>query len=723
MSNQFIKNGRREFLKTSGLATLGLLIGVDAKAHPVNLSGSRNVTGNIEINNFIHISTDNSITIINPRPCMGQGTIQAVPALIAEELEVDLSKVTIIQSDGKSKYGAQTSGGSTSIRRHWLPLRKAGAATKELLLQAAASKWSVSKNQCYASDGKVFRNDSNKFFTYGELVEDAAKLPVPSDPVLKQKHEFKVLGKPAQRFDIPDRVNGRAVYGLDVEVPGMVYASILHSPMIFGKLISVDDSQATKIPGVIKVMPCERTMIYRNADSVAVIATNWWAANKGREALKATWDNDGLEKTLDNDEYFTRCYQATQSDGIRFEEHNDFKGKFASATQKIDANYETPFLSHVPIEPENATVHVKEDGTVEIWAPMQGPGETLEEVSRYLKIPTDKIKINVALMGGSFGRKAYMDFIKEACFLSDKLKVPVKVIWTREDHIRQGPYRPGMISHMQGFVEEGKIVGYHHHVIGESILGQVFRGLEDDQPEPWIGEECSVRNSKYHFREAYKISWTNIKTVIPIMWWRSVNASNLGWGQECFIDELAHLAGQDPLDARMAIIPDERFHIVLKTLEEKTNYRQKLSDDKGRGIAIMKSFDSIVACCITVSRSNTGIKIDDAVIVIDCGMYVNADTVKAQTEGNIIMGITAAIKPGITFRAGVCQQSNFNNYPIMRISEAPRLHVEIIENAEAPGGVGEAGLPPVAPALGNAIFAATGIRLRKLPIDINTLKE
>ena len=315
-----------------------------------------------------------------------------------------------------------------------------------------------------------------------------------------------------------------------------------------------------------------------------------------------------------------------------------------------------------------------------------------------------------------------MDFIKEACFLSNKLKVPVKVIWTREDHIRQGPYRPGMVSHMQGFVNDGKITGYHHHVIGESILGQVFEGLEDDQPEPWIGHEASVHTNKYRFKEAHKVSWTNVKTEIPIMWWRSVNASNLGWGQECFIDELAHLAGKDPLQARTEIIEDERLLKVLKTLREKTNYDQKLPQGKGRGIAIINAFSSIVACCITVSKSGAGIRIDKAVAVIDCGMYVNSDSVKAQTEGNIIMGITAAIKPGIIFKEGVCQQSNFNNYPILRISETPEIEVFIIENEEAPGGVGEAGLPPVAPALGNAIFAATGIRLRNLPIDITSIK-
>jgi len=713
---------RRDFIKTSGLALTGLLIGLDTKANILNLSGSV-VEDLKEINPFIRIGIDNAITIINPRPCMGQGTIQAVPAMILEELEVDMEQVTIIQSDGQSKFGAQTSGNSSSIRRLWIPLRKAGAATKEMLIQAAASKWKIVPGQCYASGARVYRKDNGESFSYGELVEDASKLPVPQDPVLKQKHEFRILGKPARRFDLADRLTGKAVYGLDVEVPLMVYAAILHSPMIFGKLLTIDEVETMKIPGVLKVLQCERTMIYTTTDSVAVIASNWWAANKGRAALKVTWDNSDLEKTLDNEEYSSRCYAAAKKEGIRFEENNDFPGKFAAAPFKLDVTYETPFLSHVPIEPETATAHVKEDGSIELWAPIQGPGEALGEISRYLNTPEDKIKINVTLMGGSFGRKAYMDFIKEACFLSNKLKVPVKVIWTRGDDIGQGPYRPMLIQHMQGFVEGDKIAGFHHHMIGESILGQVFKGLKDDQADPWIGEESSPHNNKYIFRQAHKISWTNVKTVIPIMWWRAVNASNIGWGQECFIDELAHLAGKDPYQARLDIIEDERFIRVLQTLAEKVNYNQKLPGGTGRGIGITRAFGTIVACCITVTKSGNGVKLDSVISVIDCGMYVNSDTVKAQTEGNIIMGITAAIKPGIVFKNGICEQNNFNNYPILRINETPPIKVYVMENSEMPGGVGEAGLPPVAPALGNAIFAATGIRKRKLPIDINNLES
>lgn len=713
--------GRRNFIKASGLASLGLIIGIDAKAKLFTVSGNTAVLSDFEINPFIVIDTRNNITIINPRNDMGQGTLHSVPALIAEELEVALSQVKIIQSDGKSKYGSQTSGGSSSIRTLWAPLRKAGAAAKEMLIKAAANAWGIPENQCYAADAKVFQKNSSASFTYGQLVEAASKLDVPANPILKDRKDFKILGKDLKRLDIPKRVTGKAIYGLDVEVPGMVYASILHSPMIFGKIVSIDDAAALKVPGVLQVVRCERKMIHRDAESVAVIATSWWAANKGRNALMVQWDNGDLEKTLDTDEYFGRCRAATAVAGINFEATGDFDRKFVKAKARLESVYQTPFLSHVPVEPENTTAFVKADGSVEIWAPIQGPGETLPDVAGYLKIPAEKIKIHAVLMGGSFGRKAYIDFVKEACFLSKKLKKPVKVVWTREDDITQGPYRPGMLSHMQGFAEEGKIAGFHHHVIGESILGQVFKGLADDEADSWIGEALGMDNNGYQFSKAFKTTWTNIKTQIPIMWWRAVNASNLSWGQECFMDELAHLAGKDPLAARLDILKDERFRKLLQMLAEKADYHQPAAPGTGRGLAIFRSFGSICGCCITVSKAGQGIKIDKVVAVMDCGMYVDADTVKAQMEGNIIMGISAAIKKGITFKNGRCEQSNYNNYEVMRINEAPQIDTFIMANEEAPGGVGEPGLPPVAPALGNAIFAATGLRVRDLPIDISNL--
>lgn len=716
-------SSRRNFIKTTSITSLGLIIGLDSKAKAFNISEKNANILSLEISPFIIIDTQGKITIINPRPDMGQGTLQSVPSLIAEELEVALSQVKIIQSDGKSKYGSQTSGGSSSVSTLWLTLRKTGAAVKEMLIKTAAKKWNVSENQCYASNAKVYLKGTNKNLSYGELVEEASKLEMPPNPALKDPKDFKIIGKNLKRLDIPTRVTGKAVYGLDIEVPGMVYASILHSPMIFGTVISIDDSAALKVPGVQQVMKCERKMIHCMTDSVAVIASSWWAANKGRQALKVTWDNRDLDKKLHTETYFQQCYGAAKKEGINYEEIHDFKTKFAGATSKLEHTYETPFLSHVPVEPENATVHVKDDGSVEIWAPIQGPAETLNEVAEYLKVSPDKIKVNATLLGGSYGRKAYIDFVKEACFISNKIKKAVKVMWTREDDVGQGPYRPGMLSHMQGFVEDGKITGFHHHAIGESILRQVFKGLSDDEADPWIGGELSTKNNKYQFAEAEKISWTNVKTEIPIMWWRSVNAANVAWGQECFVDELAHLAGKDPLEARLDLLKDGRFRKVLETLAEKSNYPEKLPAGSGKGISLFSSFGSICACCITVSKSSNGIKIDKVVSIMDCGHYVSPDMVKAQTEGNIVMAISASIKGGIIWKNGVCQHHNYNDYHVLRINEMPEIAVHIVDSGEAPGGVGESGLPPVAPALGNAIFAATGIRLRNLPIEINNLKQ
>ncbi|HEY5746187.1 MAG TPA: molybdopterin cofactor-binding domain-containing protein [Chryseolinea sp.] len=718
--DNFLRTGRRDFIKKAGLATLGLVIGIDSFAKIRNISGQNGTEDNFEINPFILIGIDNTITIINPRNDMGQGTIHSVPAMIAEELEVSLTQIKVIQSDGQSKYGAQTSGNSSSIRRLWLPLRKAGAATKEMLIKAAARRWNVSESECYARGARVFKKGSDASLPYGELAEEASKLEVPTDPVLKNPADFNIIGKDIKRAEIPPRTTGKAIYGMDIDVAGMVYASILHSPMIFGKIVAIEEGDALKIPGVLQVVKCERKMIHRDAESIAVIATNWWAAFKGRNALKVQWDNSNLSEALDTDDYFKRCYAQVKVEGINHHETGDFNRKFNTATSRLECTYETPFLSHAPIEPENTTAHVKDDGSVEIWAPIQGPGETLPDVANYLGVPVEKIKIHTILMGGSFGRKAYIDFVKEACFLSRKLKVPVKVIWTREDDISQGPYRPGLLSHMQGFMEDGKITGFHHHIIGESILRQVFKGLPDDEADPWMGEELRD-NTLYEFKTSRKVSWTNVKTEIPIMWWRSVNASNLAWGQECFFDELAHLAGKDPLVARLELLEDERFKKVLKTLAEKSDYHTMAAPGMGKGVAIFKAFGTICACCVVVSTNNGGVKIDKVVSVIDCGMYVSADTVRAQTEGNIVMGLSAAIKGGIVFKSGVCQQSNYNNYHVLRMNEMPAVEVFIIENGEAPGGVGEAGLPPVAPALGNAIFAACGIRLRNLPIDITTL--
>jgi isoquinoline 1-oxidoreductase subunit beta len=710
---------RRNFLKTSTFTGLGLSFGFSALGKEVEINKVVPNVLELEINPFIIIRTDGSITLVNPRPDMGQGSTQAAPSLLAEELEVSLDKVTLVQSDGKSKYGSQQSGGSSTVRGLWNSLRKAGAAAKEMLIETAAKRWNVSATECYAKDAKIYLKGSDKSFTYGELADDASKLPIPKNPKLKEPKDFKIIGKYNKRLDVPDRVTGKAVYGIDIEVPNMVYACIQHSPTIHAKISSIDDSETKKVAGVLQVIKCQRQMPHRSSDAVAVIATNWWAAQKGRKALKVNWENGDLSK-LNTDNYFKECYETAKKEGINHEQKGDFKAKFNYAKDKIEAIYETPFLAHAPIEPECAVVHLKDDGTAEVWAHVQGPDGGLGDVANALGVSTDKIKFHVPLLGGSFGRKAYHDYLNETCYLAKELKRPVKMIWTREDDITQGPYRPGMLSAMQGYVKNGKIEGFHHHAIGESIVGQVYKGLAPDEADPWLSGEISTENSKYDFPVS-KISWSNVKTDIPVVWWRSVYASNFGWGQECFMDELAHLAGKDPLEARLALIKDERYKNVLNVLVEKANYKEKLPAGKGRGIAVFASFGSISAACITVAKDGNGIKIEKVVSVLDCGYYVNPDHVKAQTEGNIVMGITAAIKGGITFTNGQCDQSNFHNYNVMRLNEAPQMEIHIIDSGENPGGVGEPGLPPIAPALGNAIFAATGKRIRKLPFDVNNI--
>ncbi len=711
-------NSRREFLRLSSLSGLGLMLGVSSFAKNASIVKLTEEALQLEINPFIIIDNLGNITLVNPRPDMGQGSTQAVPSLLAEELEVSLEKVKLIQSDGKSKYGSQTAGGSSSVRELWEPLRKAGAAAKEMLTETAAKRWGVSVDKCYAEDARIHQRNSDKSFSYGELADEASKLPIPKNPKLKDPKDFKIIGKTKPRLDVPDRVTGKAVFGMDVDVPGMVYAAILHAPAIHGKIVSIDDAAAKKIPGVIRVMKAERPMPHRTSEAVAVIATNWWAALKGKKALNVTWDNSGLDK-MTTDSYFAKSYEAAKAEGINFEEKGDIDQTLAHAEKTLEAIYETPFLAHAPIEPENAIAHVKDNGEVEIWAPIQGPDWALRDVAGYLKVKPEQIKINVFLLGGAFGRKAYHDFLLEACFLSKELKKPVKVIWTREDDISQGPYRPGMLSAMRGAVNGKKIAAFHHHAIGESINRQVFNGLKDHEVDDWITGELSAENHKYNL-PVWKLSWSNVKTDIPIVWWRSVYASNFAFGQECFMDELAHAAGQDPIEARLGILQDARFKKVLEVISEKANWKEKLPSGQGRGVAMFKSFGSISACCVTVSKQNDGsVKIDKVVSVIDCGWHVNPDNVKAQTEGNIVMGLTAAIKPGITYAGGMAQQSNFNDYPIMRINEAPEMDIHIVNSGEVPGGVGEPGLPPVAPALANAIFAATGKRLRKLPIDLN----
>lgn len=721
---------RRSFLKAAGLTGTGLFLGFSANAGGAltNLSHDPKAVLAFELHPFIVIDNAGSITLINHRPDMGQGSWQAVPTMIAEELEVGIDQITIKQSDGLRKYGDQLSGGSSTVRTGWKRLREAGAAAREMFRQAAATRWNVPLEECYAESGTIKHKSGGKVLTYGELVDEASKLSVPKDLKLKAKKDFKLIGKALARPDIPSKVTGKAVFGMDIEVPNMVYASVERSPVIHGKVVSIDDTQAKKVPGVKAVLKAERPMPHRTSETVAVVATNYWAALQGRRALKVKWDHAGYDQRMSTDSYYKELREKSTQPVAPYNTIGDFKAAYETAPKKLEGFYETPFLAHAPMEPEVAVAHVKGDGTCEIWAPVQGPDGAIQQVAGYLNIPPEKVKVNVPFLGGAFGRKAYLDFVLEAVSISKQLKVPVKLIWTREDDITQGPYRPGMLSAMRGAVDaQGNLVAFEHKLLGESIQRQVFRAPLGDKADDWAAEAINQEESPYGFPNA-NIGWRTVQTEIPIVWWRSVYPSNSSFGHESFIDELAHAAGKDPLDFRLGLLEKkggevaERFVHVLKTLRQKAGWDQPLPAGVGKGMAVARSFGSICAHAFFVSKKGNGVKIDRVVSVLDCGMYVNPDNVRAQTEGNIVYGLTAAIKNGVTFVNGQATQTNFHDYTVLRMDEMPAvIDIHILENEEAPGGVGEPGLPPVAPALCNAIFSATGKRVRKLPFDLKAI--
>ncbi len=718
MDIQTTDTSRRNFLKASGLLAIGFSFSGQAAT---GLLSKVEATTELELTPFILLNKEGKITLFNTSPDMGQGTWQAVPSLLAEELEVSLSQVEIRQTAGLAKHRMQFSGGSSSIRAQWEPLRKAGAAAREMLTKAAANRWKVAEMECYAENGKIIHKPTQKALAYGELVEEAAKLEIPKEPKLKEPKDFKILGKALPRPEVPSKTNGSAVFGLDAKVPGMLYASIERCPVIHGKVVSIDDAAAKKIKGVKHVVKTERKMPHKAVEAVAVVAENYWAALEGRKALKVQWDNTGYDK-ISTDAYFAQLRQEAKKPGITLKEaKGDLEKALSTATKKLEAEYETPFAAHAMIEPENAIAWVQGD-KVEIWASNQSPDWLMGNIADYLKIPRDNVKVNTYFMGGSFGRKAYFDFVLEAVHLSKQLNAPVRVNWRREDDLSQGPYRPGMLSALRGGLDAtGNLIAFEHKIVGASIQGQTNGKDMSATADDWMHEVISPEDSPYAIPNRRKAT-TVVATDIPIVWWRSVYSSTNAFGHECFVDELAHTAKKDPFAFRQELLKDApRFRNVLDYLSQKAGYKLKPKPNQAMGIAIARSFGSIAAYAVTVSKSGKGVKIEKVVGVIDVGMTVNPDNVKAQTEGNAVMALSAAIKPGITFKDGQSEQTNFHQYMVLRMNETPPIEIHVMPSTEKPSGAGEPGLPPLAPALCNAIFNLTGKRIRKLPFDIDAV--
>lgn len=713
-----MKISRRHFIKSTGTAGFALWLGLSAKGQPLKVAGS---SLQENFSPFIRIESNGKITIYNTKPEMGQGTFQSFPALIAEELEVTLDQVNILQSNGEKELGTgQRAGGSASIRTSYLAMRKIGAAARTVLIIAAANKWKVSPDSCYAEKGRVIQLATKKSFGYGELIEEAARLELPKEPKLKDPKNFNILGKSNKRPDVPLKTCGKAEFGIDVRLPGMQYALVERCPVIGGTLKNFDPKESLKVPGVYKVISVERIVGKYHYTGVAIIADSYWNALQGRKKLKIEWDTKGYE-TFNSMEYEAELRKLAIQKGITDKNIGSVETVQILPEDNLEAFYETPMIAHHTLEPMNCVAQIK-DQKLEIWTSTQVPssvtGSGATDLHKYVGFSPENIKLHSKFIGGGFGRRLYMDYIIEAVNVARHTNMPVKVIWSREETTQQGPFRPMTFSEMKGgFSSDGKLIAFQHKVISPSYFESYQADYDPTKVDAIMVE--GIGEQAYEIPNL-KTSFVRADFHVPVAAWRSVTSSTLAFAHECFIDELAHKAGKDPMDFRLELLskPSDSKKVLLK-VKELSNWSNPLPAGKGRGVAIWEFFAGLCAQVVEVSyQEDKSIIIDRVIALMDLGEVVNPDNVKNQVEGSIIMALTAAIKPGITFKNGQVAEHNFYDNPVVRIHESPKIEVHILADGGKIKGVGEPGLPPFAPALANAIFAATGKRVRKMPFEL-----
>ncbi len=717
--NPINKNiSRRKFVTLSSLSsvafTLGFYFPVTAKGIGEILTAQNADEKGIELSAWISIDTAGVVTLLNHRSEMGQGAFQTVPQIIAEELEVDLDKVKIEFAPGNNKkYGSQITGGSSTVRGSYKTLLQTGATAREMLIAAAAKQWNVAAKDCYAENGTVIHKASGKKLGYGDLVEAASKLPVPAHVPLKQRSQYKVIGQPLPRQDTPLKTNGKAIFGLDKKIPGMLYAVVERNPRFQGKVKSFDDTAAKAMPGVKHVIKVEMPVFGFTREGVAVVADSLWTAMQARKVLKVEWDDSGFEH-ISTAQLYDRMRADLKKPALSQRTGGNFEDRFQRAEKKLEVVYETPYESHSCMEPLNCIAHVQGD-KCEIWGPIQGPDWIQEDVAGRLKIPAENVTVNMTFLGGGFGRKAFTDYTFEAVAISKAINAPVQVVWTREDDMSQGPFRPGAVYECKGSINNGSVNAFQVKMAAQNMDQQ---GAGADRTK--FNSSNTEGFAEGYFESIPNYSFGDVPTEspIPVMWWRSVYSSTNGFAFESFIDELAHAAEKNPLEFRRGHLSGERYQEVLNQLEEKTGWKTKAKND-GWGIAITECFKSIVGEAVKVSRNADGkLTIDKVVAVMDCGWYVNPDIIKAQIEGSIVMALGAAVTHETHFDDGKAVEKNFNTYRMPRISDIPPIDIYIIDNDEKAGGAGEPALPPFAPALCNAIFDLTGKRIRKLPFKM-----
>ncbi len=726
---------RRSFLKigvsVSAAVGGGLLLGVNfplafaadaSKIHRSIISDGTEVppNGMFAPNAFVQIDDTGKVTLIMPKIEMGQGTFTSIPMLIAEELEVSLDSVHLAHALPNEKLfadtllGIQLTGASTSIRYAWDPMRKAGATARVVLIAAAAQKWKVDPSSCHAEKGEVVHKPTGRRIGYGKLVALAATLPVPKEVKLKDPKDFKLIGTPAKRLDSPEKINGAAKFGLDVRLPGMAYAAIVNSPVFGGKPLSVDDSAAKKIPGVRKVIKID--------NAVAVIADHTWAARSGALALKITW-NEGQGANYSSETVVQDLKKAMTKKAAVARKDGDVAQGFRTAKTRVDAIYEQPFLSHAAMEPVNCTVSVRSDGC-DIWVGTQVPTRAIDTAVAITGLPAEKIKLHGHLIGGSFGRRLEPDFIGQALKIGKQVASPVKVTWSREEDIQHDMYRPYYYDTISaGLDEHGKPIAWQHRVAGASILARYFPSWYKDGLDPDAVE--GAQNIPYDVPNQLVDYVHQDPMEVPTTFWRGVGVTHSIFVVESFIDELAAKARIDPVAYRSSLLGKEpRAKNVLETAAKMANWDKPLPKGQGRGISVMHAFGSFLGMVVEVTIKPDGaVAVNRVVCAVDCGMVVNPDTIEAQIESGVIYGITSALYSEITIKKGRVEQTNFSDYRVLRMEETPKIEVHIVKSSEAPGGIGEPGTVALQPALANAIFAATGKRIRKLPIAEQLAKK
>jgi isoquinoline 1-oxidoreductase beta subunit len=710
---------RRGFLQASAAVGGGLLLSFGLPP-AMGRAAAAAEPGSFAPNAFIRIGLDGQATLIMPQVEMGQGTYTSMAMLIAEELEVELSEVHVEHAPpddqlyGNPLIGVQFTGGSTSVRAFFEPLRRAGATARSMLVSAAAEIWQVDASTCRAEKGAVIHDATGRALDYGELVDKAATLPVPENVALKDAKNWRLIGTPARRLDTADKVNGRAVFGIDVKIPGMKIATLAQSPAFGGRVKSVDDGKAMVVKGVHQVV--------RLDDAVAVVADHMGAAKKGLAALDIQWD-EGPNATLGTADVVRELESASQRAGAIARREGDVEKAMASAATKVEAAYQLPFLAHAALEPMNCTVDLRQD-SCEVWVGTQVLSRAQAAAAQTAGLPPEKVKVHNHLLGGGFGRRLEIDGVVRAVQIAKHVDGPVKVIWTREEDIQHDMYRPYFFDRMSaGLDENGMPIAWHHRFAGSSILARYLppafnNGLDPDTTDGAIDLSYALPNMRVEYVRVEPPG-------IPTAFWRSVGPSHNVFVVESFIDELAAAANKDPLEYRRALLDKApRAKAVLDLAAEKAGWGQPLPQGAGRGVSLQSVFGTYMAQVAEVDVSQDGeVRVRRVVCAVDCGTVVNPDTVEAQVQGAIIFGITAVLYGEITLKRGRVEQSNFDSYQVLRIDEAPVIEVHIVQSSEPPGGMGEPGTSAIAPAVANAIFAATGKRLRKMPIDAAQLKS